>query len=321
MQDVAFVVQQEALDVVKAAKLDANFQECKAALQRAMEPYMSLVVTEDAIADAKKDRAAIRKTAGKIDEARKMVKAIYERPLKEFTDKCKELTGICDKAVSNLDEQIKAYETMEREEKFQMLREYYETAAVGEILEYLSWDKLRNERWGNKSYSVDDAKREIGEAIRAVTQDLEAVRSIPGGRTPYLLEQYRDGKTVTEVIRINDELRKREEAERLRAEEAERKRAEDAERKKLQEAARIAQEERVRRAWAEKHGGDSEIGTDSGETGNLDGVVSGTEQEKKPEYVLANTKYRVVFAVTETQEKLLALRNYMRENGIVPEKV
>ena len=110
MSEFSFEVRQDALDLVRSADIQANFDECKAALNEMMGPYKSLVIMEADLPQAKADRARIRRVAARIDEARKEVKRVYSEPLKQFEDKCKELTAICAEADSNIDTQVKAFE-------------------------------------------------------------------------------------------------------------------------------------------------------------------------------------------------------------------
>ena len=87
MAELNFVVDQTALDTIKNTQLSANFAEMKEALTEFIEPYAQLIVNEDAITEAKADRAKINAVAKHVDDYRKLVKKVYTEPLKQFEDK------------------------------------------------------------------------------------------------------------------------------------------------------------------------------------------------------------------------------------------
>lgn len=213
MSDVSFQVKQDALAVIQNTVIEANFDECKAALEEMMQPYKTLVVTEDGIAAAKSDRARIRKVASGIDDMRKTVKAAYSAPLKEFEEKCRKLTAICDEGAENLDRQVKEYEEREKAEKIARIRAAYDEWKDRPEYEFLPWDALYNSRWGNNGVSEESAITVIKEAFRAVGDDLATIRSMDQEDVPYLLEYYKGNQSIREVIRKANELKARREAE------------------------------------------------------------------------------------------------------------
>ena len=65
---------------VTETHIDTNFEAVKAWLTETLAPYESMIVTPDAIADAKRDRANIRKVADSIDSQRKAIKKLWNTP-------------------------------------------------------------------------------------------------------------------------------------------------------------------------------------------------------------------------------------------------
>lgn len=218
---VEFQVSQESLAVVRNTVIEANFDEVKAALTEMIEPYKSMVVSEDAISAAKNDRANIRKVAGRIDEMRKTVKKAYSEPLKAFEDKCKELVSIVDEGAANLDGQIKAFEEAERDAKIAEIRAAYDELAVGELADYYPWDRFYNPKWENKGVTAEAAAQEISRGLADTVNDLNAIRQMGGDDTTYLLDVYKQTHDLSAVIRKASELKTMREREAARKREVE----------------------------------------------------------------------------------------------------
>jgi DNA repair exonuclease SbcCD ATPase subunit len=81
--------------------------------------YKGLVVREEDVKDIKKDMAELNKAAGSLDDARKEAVRQVSVPIKEFETRIKELVDEIKKTRSGLDQQVKAYEKLEKEQKRQ----------------------------------------------------------------------------------------------------------------------------------------------------------------------------------------------------------
>lgn len=288
--EVQFEVKQEALALVKDAKIEANFDECRSALTEVMTPYATMVVTEDSIPQAKADRAKIRKIGDQIDTARKAVKKIYTEPLAQFEARCKELTAICDTASGNIDRQVKAFEQREREEKLARIEDYYRETVPDALRAALPFAKVSRKEWGNKGYSEETAMAEIDEAVKTTGAEIDAIRNLPGKNTAYLMDLYEHGMTLAQVIAKNNELIQRTEFE------TERKRMLEAQQREREEA------DRKRREAVEKA---------------IAAAMPQTKAEAAPEPVKHQEKiYSLAFVAEGTQEQLMSLREFCRKAGI-----
>ncbi len=222
--EVNFKVDQTALDLVKNTVIEANFEETKTALMDMVKPYAGMIVTEDAVSSAKTDRAKIRKVEQNIDSYRKTVKNIYTQPLKEFEDKCKQLTSICKTASDNLDSQIKEFDERKKQEKLDALKAHFD-ALPKKHAEYAFWERIMNPKWGNATAREDDAKSLIEGYVAAVDSDVDVILSLESPWEDYLLTEYKNGKSISQVMQIAQQMRQA--AERKQREEAERKRLEE----------------------------------------------------------------------------------------------
>ena len=242
MKEVTFEVDNTALQTVSGLVINANWDEMKKSLSEIVAPYKSVVVTEDALASAKSDKARLNKLKGNIDDYRKTVKKVYTAPLTAFEDKCKELTGICDEGISNLDKQVKEYEAERQKKKDARLREVY-SGIIGENSEYLPYEKVFNQRWLNVTYTEEDIVSEMTAAAGKVAGEVEVVSSLSEVYREVLLKKYKQTLDLAEVVRLNNEIaaadKRAEEAQRAKeraAEEAEMKRRYDELQKNIKEA-------------------------------------------------------------------------------------
>lgn len=209
MAEIKFELKTD-LAPIQGTVLEANFEECKAALQERMEPYATLVVTEDGIKSAKGDLAEIRKIRGNIDDARKTVKKIYSAPLAEFEGKCKELTGLCDAAIDNLDGQVKAFQAQQQQEKIEHIRAYF-NSRVGEMVTFLRWEDVYNERWKNATYKIETATEEIDAALEKCRQDVGSLLSLHSPYEGALFDHYRQTHDLGACLQKAQELQEMEE--------------------------------------------------------------------------------------------------------------
>lgn len=228
MTELNFVVDQTALDLVRNTPIEANFEEMKAALTELTAPYKNMVVTEDGIANAKADRAKIRKAEVGIDEYRKRIKKLYTEPLNTFEAKCKELTAICKESSDNLDMQIKQFDEKKRQAKLDALKTYYDQHEK-KYPDYMSYERVFNPRWGNATYKLEDAKEEISAYINSVDVNVAYVRSLNDEFEPFMLDGLKQGKTINEVMGDTLRLRQQKEYQEKKQREAEERAKREAE--------------------------------------------------------------------------------------------
>ena len=148
------------LTPVTETRIDTNFAAIKAGLEEQLAPYATMVVSPEAIGDAKKTRAEIRKVGDSIDSLRKAVKKQWLKPYEEFEAQCKELTGIVNGAVSNIDGQIKTMENEVKEQKRQELLDFF-TETSSDIADYITFEDVFDLRMLNSTFALKDAMGEI----------------------------------------------------------------------------------------------------------------------------------------------------------------
>ena len=164
--------------------VEFNAEELKAELSEKLTYYKNLVVTEDAIRDAKSDRAKLSKLRDAIDTKRKEVKKACLAPYEAFETQCREIIGMISEPIASIDEQIKAFDQKELDAKHAELEKHFASAMVGCELP-IELDKIINPKWQNKTMKLDTLRKEITECIEQIKDDVNGIKYAYGD-TPHL---------------------------------------------------------------------------------------------------------------------------------------
>lgn len=202
-----------------------NEAEVQQNLTEMLTAYTGRVYTPDTIKDAKADRAAVNKLDKQLSDAARSAKAFYMKPLEEFLQSAKQMQGQC-KAVSGaIDQQVKAVEEAERQDKQDALRAVY-ADCIGELRELIPFDRLLVPQWLNKTYDLAKASRELRKSVETRREELRLIRENCGEdteacTTEYLRELNLNAALVEHSRRQNArDAQRRAEAERMAAERA-----------------------------------------------------------------------------------------------------
>lgn len=294
MNDIQFEVVTD-LTVLNPQHIETNFEAVDAYLTEAMAPYTQLVVTEDSIGDAKKTLAQLRKLKDGINAQKIAVKREWMKPYTEYEDKAKQLMSRVEAGISNIDGQVKDYDSRRKEQKIQALKNYFdqETSRY-RVEEYLDWNLIRNPKWANASFSVEDAENEISGIITDTAKDIDYITGMGSLFEAAMLEEYRKCRDLRTVLALELRLKARQEAE-------ERKKAE-----KVAETFQEAQDE------------------SDGDVVNMEPVPTPTaqfirpiEEDEPPKPKL----YDLAFAVKVTMQQAHALKAFFAEQGIEYHKI
>lgn len=202
-----------------------NEAEVQQNLTEMLAAYTGRVYTPDTIKDAKADRAAVNKLDKQLSDAARSAKAFYMKPLEEFLQSTKQMQTRC-KAVSGaIDQQVKAVEEAERQDKADALLAVY-ADCIGELREMIPFDRLLVPQWLNKTYDLAKASRELRKSVETRREELRLIRENCGEdaeacTTEYLRELNLNAALVEHSRRQNArDAQRRAEAERQAAERA-----------------------------------------------------------------------------------------------------
>ena len=203
------------LATVANTQIETNFEAVRDWLTEELAPYATMVVTEDSIADGKKTRAAIRKVGDSIDAQRKAIKKIWMKPYEDYEAKCKELTGIVNGAVSNIDGQIKSMENEMKEQKRQRLSDLFDDNSY-DVADYITFEDVFDSKWLNASFSEIEAANIMVGKIEEFKEGLEAIRGMNSPYEAAMLSEYSKTHSVSKAIAMGKQLEAIQKAEEER---------------------------------------------------------------------------------------------------------
>lgn len=220
--------------------IEWNFEELKAEIEEIVREYETAVYTDDAIKQMKTDRAKLNRFVNAISGERTRIRKLLLKPDERFGQEVKELTGIVQRAIDNIDGQVKDYERRQREEKTAKVRDFYD-ANIHDIEAYLPFERVMKPEYANASTTMKSIKEEILALIQRVDEGLAILNEVDspyaGDMKKVFLETYDIGAAMAKRNQLESEVENR----RLYMEEQERRKAE-------REAARKADADRVMQA-------------------------------------------------------------------------
>ena len=299
-----------------------NKDEIKKAVVSITEQYRGLAYTEEQLQEAKSDRAKLNAMKKDISDRRIQVKNALLEPYKVFEAEVNEVVALIEEPIAMIDEQIVAYEERTKEEKRQALEKFF-TENRADLPELITFDKIFNPKWLNKTSSLSSCKKEIKKAIEDITADLSVIRSSLSGKYSvyaeefYLKREMNLSKALSEANRIQEMDKKAEEEEQERAKIEEEKIQRELETQEAREYRNSPQqggltvEHEQFTTYGEKDALNRKIcnSTDAP-------IPQKTEEHIRQQIPTEEKLYKSAFMVRATKAKLMMLRDYMFQNGI-----
>ena len=294
MNDIQFEVITD-LAVLNPQHIETNFEAVDAYLTEAMAPYTQMVVTEDSIGDAKKTLASLRKLKDGINAQKIAVKREWMKPYTEYEDKAKQLMSRVEAGISNIDGQVKDYDSRRKEQKLQDLKDYFDQEASRyRVEEYLDWNLIRNPKWANASFSVEDAENEISGIITSTAGDVDYITGMESKFEAAMLEEYRKSRDLRAVLTMELRLKARQEAE---------------ERKKAERLAETFREQ--------ENAADGEVADVEPVPAPTAQFIRPIEEDEPPKPKLYDLKFQVKVTLPQAN----ALKAFFAEQGIEYHKI
>ena len=219
-----------------------NYSDIKAEVTAQAETYATAVYTDDLIKQAKADRAKLNKFVKALKDRRTDVRKKLLAPDEQFGRQVDEIVGIVQKAISNIDTQVKDYEQRLRDEKTERIRAVYvEMISKADYLrDILPFERVFQPEWANATFALNKAKELMAETFRTVQNGLDIIDNIDspyaGDMKKVFLETYDIGKAMERRIQLEEEAKRRavyEEERRRQQEERDRAAADEARRQAL----------------------------------------------------------------------------------------
>lgn len=221
-----------------------NYEELHTALEMKLADYKDRVYDETMIAEAKSDTANLNKLKKTLSDERISRKKDYMKPFEKFEEQIKELCGMIDEATSGIKAQLDEYEQKRVEEKRVAIRELFsEIAAEYDCLDFITLEKVYNQKWENKTATDKTIATEITAVFEKAVNDLEIIGKMPNYSFE-AKEAYKASLDLNKALAEGERMAQIAEAKKQAEIEAQR-RAEEAKLRAEEEARRKADEEKA----------------------------------------------------------------------------
>lgn len=164
-------------EIQTIAPVTFNFEELKKELIEKSEHYKTAVYTEETIPVAKQDRANLNKLVKAVNDEKIRVRNKVLEPYMEFEMQCKELMEIVKNASENIDIQIKNFEQKKKDEKLQVIVNYF-MEHIGIYKDLINFDLIFCDKWLNVTYDINTIFKEIDHIFSKAKNDLMTIDNI-----------------------------------------------------------------------------------------------------------------------------------------------
>lgn len=281
-------------------KIDWNYEDLKAEIETRTAEYAASVYNDDSIKNAKDDRAKLNKLKDALEGKRSSVRKQMLEPYEIFSSEIKSLTVLIDKAISNIDGQVKDYESRQRKMKEAKIREFYD-ANIFDLEKYLPFERVIKPSYLNVSTSMKSIKEEISAMIQRVSEGIALLNDTD---SPYVVDMKAE---FLKTYDIGAAL-----AVKNRLEAAERKRQEYEAERARQKAAREAREKAEAEALVQAGKKEAEVTAAVPESAA--GEASGMKKKSEPVGILD-------FRVYVTESQMQKLQKFLKDSGIRYEEI
>ena len=158
-------------------KIDFNAEEIKNALTEATKLYKGLVLTEEDVPDAKKRIANWRKVREFMESERKRLKKECLAPYEAFEAEYKDVLGVLDTAINEIDVQVKDFDETEKANKKHEIETYF-LSLTEKLTLTVDINKLFDTKWLNKSATLKTVCTELKSKIDAILTDYNAIQAM-----------------------------------------------------------------------------------------------------------------------------------------------
>lgn len=158
-------------------EIEANFEALEQRIRYITEMYTDLVVTEDYLSQAKKDRAYLNGLSKSLNQRRIDVKNEYMRPYVHFEERVKALDAPIKTASQAIDEQVKAFEAQAKAEKREEIRQHWLEYA-GALAEAVGFEAIEDPKWTNASVSIRSAFESVERTVERIARDEQTLTEL-----------------------------------------------------------------------------------------------------------------------------------------------
>ena len=205
------------LQTIQPRSIQSNVKEVHAWLDTNLERYRQMIVEEGEIQNAKADLAQIRKIQKTISDQRIQVKKEFLEPYTKWEAEVKELEGLCQEAINNIDTQVKRFDEQRRAEKRDKLVEYFDSlVSASKLDDCVDFTQIENPKWMNVSYTLEECMKEIKTLVSETYEDVRTIYNQNSEFETALLEEYKQSHDLRKTLAKDQYLRGLKEREAIR---------------------------------------------------------------------------------------------------------
>lgn len=187
-------------------KITDNMAEIKEYALETKKYYENLVFNDEQVKEAKDERAGINKTVKKVADYRKDTVDKFNKPLEEFVKTAKETESILKEASNCIDVQIKKYEEEEKQNKKKDCEVLFDSL-IGDLSELISFEKVFDNRWLNKTTKMTEVEQDIKNTIEKVNGGMQAIKELNSEFETELINTFLEDYDLSKAIMKNTQLK------------------------------------------------------------------------------------------------------------------
>lgn len=189
-----------------ASTVTNNMNEVKEYALQMKEYYSNLVFNDDQVKEAKDERASINKIVKKVADYRKDIVSEFNKPLEDFVNTAKETEGILKEASNCIDIQVKKYEEEEKLKKKEECEELFNNL-IGDLKDLVSFEKVFDSRWLNKTIKMSEVEQDIKNIIEKVNSGLQAIKELNSEFETEVINTFLQDYDLSKAIMKNTQLK------------------------------------------------------------------------------------------------------------------
>lgn len=275
-----------------------NYDFVKQQVLDFVEKYNNVIVSEEVVDSAKRDRAALNNVAKALNNKRIDIEKKFKEQFEPFKAQVNSLIEPIEKASKNIDIQIKGFEEREKEQKYNSIKEYFESV-IGDLRDIVKFEMIYDVKWLNKNPTIKNIQETINQMIKHIQTDFEILNKEE--KATYLKDFYLNNKfdlslTMQEKARI--------EAREKQLKELEEKKVKE-QQEQMQKLAEQFNQQSIEEKYNNQDLQKEELKTQESEQQPQD--ENKQEQQKL---------YKCSFEIVDTKEKLQLLKDFLINNNI-----
>ena len=150
--------------------------------------YKNLVYTEDQVAEAKKDRAKLRKFVTALKDKDREIKDRCLAPYEEFHNQMQKIISLVEEPAELIDKQVKEYEEGQKRQKLAAINDLFEKKG---FQPWVTLERIMNPKWLNKTYSIKQIDADLTTIQHKIGEDILLINGQKEGMQAALSEYKR----------------------------------------------------------------------------------------------------------------------------------